>query len=49
MTDSDKSYSLAADSESELMDWINKLQLALQHSNDKREENISMKNFNKLF
>ncbi|VVC41311.1 Hypothetical protein CINCED_3A009340 [Cinara cedri] len=39
MTDTDKSYCLAADSESELMDWINKLQLALQHSNDKREEN----------
>lgn len=49
MSDTDKSYCLAADSEPELMDWMTKLQLALQHNNDKREEkpteNISTKTF----
>lgn len=38
MADTDKTYCLASDSEPELMDWITKLQLALQYSNDKREE-----------
>lgn len=38
MADTDKSYCLAADSEPELMDWITKLQLALQYNSDKRDE-----------
>ncbi|XP_050434883.1 dedicator of cytokinesis protein 9 isoform X2 [Adelges cooleyi] len=38
MVDTDKSYCLATDSEAELMDWMNKLQMALKLS--KREEKI---------
>ncbi|XP_050528941.1 dedicator of cytokinesis protein 9 isoform X2 [Daktulosphaira vitifoliae] len=41
MVDSDKSYCLASDSEADIMDWMNKLQLALKHSkrDDKFLEN----------
>lgn len=44
MVDTDKSYCLASDTEPELMDWMTKLQLALQHNNDKREEKIPENN-----
>lgn len=49
MIDNDKSYCLASDSEPELMDWMTKLQLALQHNNDKREEKPSENNSNTIF
>lgn len=44
MADTDKSYCLASDTEPELMDWMTKLQLALQHSNDKRDDKIPENN-----
>lgn len=44
MADTDKTYCLATDSESELMDWMTKLQSALQYSSDKREERPSENN-----
>lgn len=40
MVDTDKTYCLASDSEPELMDWITKLQLALQYSHKKEEKTI---------
>lgn len=49
MADTDKSYCLASDSETELMDWITKLQLALQHNNDKREDKIPENNSINIF
>lgn len=49
MVDSDKSFCLASDSEPELMDWMTKLQLALQYNNDKGEENTSTKIFYYIF
>lgn len=48
MIDNDKSYCLASDTEPELMDWMTKLQLALQHNNDKREEKPPENNSNKI-
>jgi len=47
MVDTDKSYCLASDTEPELMDWMTKLQLALQHSNDKRDDKIPENNSKK--
>jgi len=44
MAGTDKTYCFAADSESELMDWMTKLQLALQYSSDKREEKLPENN-----
>ncbi|XP_026816048.1 dedicator of cytokinesis protein 9 isoform X1 [Rhopalosiphum maidis] len=44
MADTDKSYCLATDTEPELMDWMIKLQLALQHNSDKREDKITENN-----
>lgn len=49
MVDTDKSYWLASDSEPELMDWMTKLQLALQYSNDKRDEKTPENNSMKIF
>lgn len=49
MVDTDKSYCLASDSEPELMDWITKLQLALQNNNDKGEEKTSDNTSTKIF
>jgi len=49
MADTDKSYCLATDTEPELMDWMTKLQLALQHNSDKREDKITENNSTKKF
>lgn len=43
MLDTDKSYCLASDSEPDLMDWITKLQLALQSNNEKTPESNYIK------
>lgn len=46
MVDTDKTYCLASDSEPELMDWITKLQMALQCSHKKEEKTIENNSMN---
>jgi len=40
MLDSEKIYLLATETEPELVDWISKLQLALQYNHDKQKEKM---------
>jgi len=45
MLDSEKIYFLATDTESELLEWISKLQLALRHNNDTQKTKILESNY----